>query len=146
MAVLRGQRTEQRDARGRWLPGVTPFGARPWRKGQVPNPSGKGGAYHEMQRLAREFTPRATEILRGIADDPNEDSRNRIVAIGMLYDRAWGKSKEYDPKLEEKEKNDDFDPRNYTSEQLDFIEQALLLIVNPPKPKIEIIPREDDVS
>ena len=38
-----------------------------------------------MQRLAPEFTPRATEILRDIANDPNEDSRNRIVAIGMLY-------------------------------------------------------------
>jgi hypothetical protein len=43
-----------------------------------------------MQRLAREFTPRAAEILRAIADDPSEGRRNRIVAIGLLHDRAWG--------------------------------------------------------
>ena len=56
-----------------------------------------------MQRLAREFTPRGTEILREIADDPNEDSRNRIVAVGMLFERAWGKPKEYDPAAEKPE-------------------------------------------
>ena len=92
-----------------------------------------------MQRLAREFTPRATEILREIANDPNEDSRNRIVAIGMLYDRAWGKPKEYDPKAEEVVKEDDFGPRNYTPEQLKLIEEAALLVVHPPKPKVEVV-------
>jgi hypothetical protein len=127
MDVLRRQGSEQRDARGRWLPGTTPTGARPWRKGQVPNPSGKGGAYHEMQRLAREYTPRGTEILREIADDPNEDSRNRIVAIGMLFDRAWGKPREYDPQAEAREEQNksSFDPRRYTEEELEVIEAGL---------------------
>ena len=80
-----------------------------------------------MQRLAREYTPRGTEILREIADDPNEDTRNRIVAIGMLLERAWGKPKEYDPATEQQKAA--FNPRDYTPEELDQIEAALRLIV-----------------
>ena len=62
-----------------------------WRPGQSGNPGGKGGTYYEMMRLARQFTPEATQILIDIVRDPCEEARNRIVAIGMLYDRAWGK-------------------------------------------------------
>jgi hypothetical protein len=55
-----------------------------------------------MQRLARDFMPQGTLIPRGIASDPNEDSRDRIVAIGMLLDRAWGKVPDcFDPATEE---------------------------------------------
>jgi hypothetical protein len=109
-----------------------------WQPGHSGNPSGKGGLYHEMQRLAREFTPRATEILRDIANDPGEDSRNRIVAIGMLFDRAWGKPKEYDATAE-KPAEPDFNPRDYAPEELDVIEAALRLMLNPPKKEVEVI-------
>jgi hypothetical protein len=88
----------------------------------------KSGDYHEMQRVAREFTPRATEILRDIANDPSEDSRNRIVAIGMLYDRAWGKPKEYDPAEDKEEIRPRFDPSLYTPEQLTQIEATLRMV------------------
>jgi hypothetical protein len=151
MDVLRRQGSEQRDARGRWLPGANPAGASPWRKGQAPNPSGRGGDYHEMQRLAREFTPRATEILREIADDPNEDSRNRIVAIGMLYDRAWGKPKEYDPKSEQPEDKGTFNPRDFSPQELIEIERVLRLMKERAeavragkarRPQAEILPPE----
>ena len=128
MGVLRRQGTEQRDAKGRWLPGVTPAGARPWRKGQAPNPTGKGGDYHEMQRLAREFTPRATEILRDIASDPSEDSRNRIVAIGMLYDRSWGRPRDYNPSEDKELIRPRFDPGLFTPEELAQIEAALRIV------------------
>ena len=141
MGVLRRQGTEQRDAKGRWLPGVTPAGARPWRKGQAPNPTGKGGDYHEMQRLAREFTPRATEILRDIANDPSEDSRNRIVAIGMLYDRAWGKPKDYDPSEDKEATRSRFDPSLYTPEQLAQIEAALRLVAATQQAAAEARPQ-----
>jgi hypothetical protein len=63
-----------------------------------------------MQRLAREYTPKATKVLIDIVDDPKEDSRNRIVAAGMLFDRAWGKVKEMperDPKAELQEMTDE---------------------------------------
>jgi hypothetical protein len=149
MALLPAQRAEQRDPRGRWLPGATPVGARPWKRGQAPNPTGKGGLYHKMRRLAREFTPRATEILRGIADDPNEDSRNRIVAVGMLYDRAWGKPKDYDPATEpEPKRGRSWDPTKYTLEELEIIRAAPGLMLedrsgreaNQGEEDVEIIP------
>jgi hypothetical protein len=53
-----------------------------------------------MQQLAREFTPEATRYLIEIAADKGEDTRNRIVAMSMLLDRAWGKPKEFDPNAE----------------------------------------------
>jgi hypothetical protein len=57
-----------------------------------------------MMRLARQFTPEATQILIDIVRDPSEDSRNKIVAVGMLYERAWGKPKEYDPSTDREPK------------------------------------------
>jgi hypothetical protein len=66
-----------------------------WKPGQSGHPGGKGGTYYEMMRLARQLTPQATQILIDIASDPSEEARSRIVAIGMLYDRAWGKPKDY---------------------------------------------------
>jgi hypothetical protein len=100
-----------------------------------------------MQRLAREFTPRAAEILREIANDPNEDSRNRIVAIGILYDRAWGKPKDYDPATEP-ERNRQWDPSRYSIEELKQIRAALVLMREDRREKpadrgeedVEIIP------
>jgi hypothetical protein len=80
-----------------------------------------------MQRLAREFTPEATKYLIEIAADKNEDSRNRIVAMSMLLDRAWGKPKEYDP-LSEPQETGRFDPALLTPEQREVVHQAMLLI------------------
>jgi hypothetical protein len=71
-----------------------------WKPGQSGNPGGKGGAYYEMMRLARHFTPQATQYLIDIASDLGEETRNRLVAMSMLLDRAWGKPKEFDPNAE----------------------------------------------
>jgi hypothetical protein len=68
-----------------------------WGPGESGNPSGKGGVYHEMQRLAREFSPEAVAYLIEIARDGTEDTRNRIVAMSMLLERAWGRSQPFDP-------------------------------------------------
>ena len=127
MSVVKPDRNAERGPGGRWLPGVVPKGARPWQPGASANPGGKGGLYHEMQRLAREFTPEATKYLIEIAADKNEDSRNRIVAMSMLLDRAWGKPKEYDP-LSEAQETGRFDPALLTPEQRQVVRQAMLLI------------------
>jgi hypothetical protein len=82
-----------RDLRGRWL-AKPPGAAASWSRGASGNPGGRTSAYAEMQRLARENTPEAAQILIDIMRNPEEDSRNRIVAIGMLFDRAWGRAKE----------------------------------------------------
>ena len=63
-----------------------------WQPGKSGNPSGRNGLYGEMLRRAREFTPEATNYLIEIARDKGEDARNRIVAISLLYERAWGKA------------------------------------------------------
>ena len=82
-----------------------------------------------MMRLARQFSPEATQILIDIARDPSEESRNKIVAIGMLYDRAWGKAREYDPAEDkEEESRPRFDPSLYTLEQLAQIEETLRMV------------------
>jgi hypothetical protein len=99
-----------------------------WKPGQSGNPGGKGGTYYEMMRLARQFTPQATQILIDIASDPGEEARSRIVAIGMLYDRAWGKPKDYDPAMDKEDIRPRFDPSLYTPEQLAQIETTLRLV------------------
>ena len=50
----------------------------------------KGGVYHEMQRIAREFSPEAVACLIEIARDGTEDTRNRIIAMSMLLMREPG--------------------------------------------------------
>jgi hypothetical protein len=81
-----------------------------------------------MMRLARQFSPEATQILIDIARDPSEESRNKIVAIGMLYDRAWGKAREHDPSEDKEEIRPRFDPSLYTPEQLTEIERVLRMV------------------
>ena len=118
-----------RDARGRLTALPPALRARQWAPGQSGNPSGKGGLYHEMQRLAREFTPEATEILIGFAKDEEEETSNRIVSIRMLYERAWGAPKDYDPKTDEAAtRKPRFDPSLYSPAQLAQIEAALRMV------------------
>jgi hypothetical protein len=100
-----------------------------WKPGQSGNPGGKGGSFYAMMRLARQFSPEATQILIDIARDPSEESRNKIVAIGMLYDRAWGKVREYDPSEDKEEEiRPRFDPSLFTREQLAQIETTLRMV------------------
>ena len=124
--VVKPLRDAERGPDGRWLPGIVPKGARPWQPGASANPGGKGGLYHEMQRLTREFTPEATKYLIEIAADKNEDTRNRIVAMSMLYDRAWGKPKEFDPHAETAE-HPPLDASYLTAEQRQQLRDLLLL-------------------
>jgi hypothetical protein len=57
-----------------------------------------------------------------------------MTAAAWVYEHAWGKPKEYDPNTE-KPAGPQFDPRAYSPEQLDVIEAALRLLLNPPKPQ-----------
>jgi hypothetical protein len=117
-----------RDARGRMTALPPALRAKQWVPGQSGNPSGKGGPYHEMQRLAREFTPEATACLIEVARDRSEDTRNRIVAMSMLYDRAWGRAKDFDPAAEQAQQKPTFDPSLYTSKELETLHATMLLM------------------
>ena len=66
---------------------------RPFRPGQSGNPSGTSGRYGEVVRLAREASPEVMRALIGIALDPSEDVRARIVAIQEILGRAFGRIK-----------------------------------------------------
>ena len=65
---------------------------RPFRPGQSGNPSGQQGAHHqETVRMAREVAPEVMAALIGIALDPAEDTRARIVATQEILGRAFGR-------------------------------------------------------
>jgi hypothetical protein len=83
-------------------------------------------------------------VVRGLpVPEPtkSDDDRVRWTASAWVYEHAWGKPKEYDP-ASEKPAGPQFDPRAYSPEQLDVIEAALKLLLNPPKSQAEpeIIP------
>src|SRR5262249_27085480 len=69
--ILRHVPTDQRDARGRWLPGGIPAGARPWRKGQGANrPAGTDFIGRCSAWRASNTPPRVLEILVTMAENP----------------------------------------------------------------------------
>jgi hypothetical protein len=45
-----------------------------------------------------------------------------------------GKAREYHPSKDEANKSKEFNPRAYPPEQVDLIEAAMRLLVNPPQP------------
>jgi hypothetical protein len=109
------------------MPGVVPAGARPWQKGQAPNPSGKGGEYHEAIKLARRTSIRSIERLIELRE--SSDEQIATVASKALWEISWGRPKDYDPKSDiEATSRPRFDPKLLTPEQLNVVEYALKLM------------------
>ena len=102
-----------------------------WQPGRSSNSSGKGGLYHEMQRLAREFTPQATQFLIDIASDLGEDTRNRIVAMSNSL-IAGGASRRSMTRMPSG--SSPFDLSRLTPEQRQQVRDALLLIAGTANP------------
>ncbi len=71
----------------------------------------------------------ALEIIR--LSKESEDDRVRYMAGTWVYQYAWGKPKDYDQKAEEFKKESPFNPRDYSPEQLNVIEQLLKILSNP---------------
>jgi len=69
--------------------------SRPWKKGQAPNPTGKGGDYHEALKLARQTSIRS--ISRLIELRESTDEQIATVASKALWEISWGRPKDYDP-------------------------------------------------
>ena len=104
-----------RDARGRMTALPPALRARQWAPGESGNPSGGGGLYHEVQRLAREASPSAVQRLIELAqldrvDEEGKllpltsDADHRVVmmASSTLIERGFGKPRDdYDPRAEE---------------------------------------------
>jgi hypothetical protein len=108
--------------------GGTPVGARPWKKGQAPNPTGKGGDYHEALRLASQTSMRS--ITRLIELRESADEQIATVASKALWEISWGKPKDYDPKAEEVQERPPFDPSLYMTEELRRMQEVMLMIAH----------------
>jgi hypothetical protein len=93
-----------RDARGRTTRLPEAFRANIWKPGQSGNLSGTGGEYQRCLKLCRASSyEAAVEIVR--LSKESDDDRVRYMAATWVYERAWGKPKEYDP-LKEKLQSD----------------------------------------
>jgi hypothetical protein len=62
-----------------------------WKPGESGNPSGKPKSVLEIQRLARELSPRAIARLESIMDNPKAPFRDQIMASVALLDRGNGR-------------------------------------------------------
>ncbi len=98
-------------------------------KGESGNPDGQSRFYHECRKIAREASPQAMRDLVELSRTA-EDERVRSVCLVAVLDRAGVRPVDYDAAAEEKEANKPvFNPRDYSTEELDLIETALKLIV-----------------
>jgi hypothetical protein len=64
----------------------------PFQPGQSGNPTGKGGLYHEAQRICREASPQAARRMVELMN--SDDERVALLAADKVLERAWGKAKE----------------------------------------------------
>jgi hypothetical protein len=64
----------------------------PFQPGQSGNPSGKGGLFHEAQRICREASPQAARRMVELMN--SDDPRVALLAADKVLERAWGKPKE----------------------------------------------------
>jgi hypothetical protein len=117
-----------RDARGRLKQLPAPMRAHLWQRGQSGNPGGRGGDYQRCMQLCREASyESAQEIIR--LGRESDDERVRYMANTWVYERAWGKPKEYDPRAEELEAAP-IDPSRFTAKQRAMIRRMLTLLLS----------------
>lgn len=64
---------------------------RPFQPGQSGNPTGKGGEFHEIQRIFREASTEAARRLIELMS--SRDERVALLAAGKVLERAWGQPK-----------------------------------------------------
>src|SRR5882724_11877601 len=108
--ALNAETTERNKSRYR---GLVPFP-----KGKSGNPGGRTKQFAQCQRLCREASPDAARRLIELIQ--SEDERVALTAADKVFERAWGRPKEYDPNAEAPKKVPPFDPSLYTTEELWF--------------------------
>ena len=123
-----------RDARGRVTVLPPALQTKRWRPGQSGNPSGRGGDYQRCLSLCREASfESAQEIIR--LRDESDDDRVRFMAATWIYERAWGKAKEFDPGQLEDNTVQRFDPSKLDPDQLARVKEAMLLLAKTSAPE-----------
>jgi hypothetical protein len=69
-----------------------------FKSGESGNPGGRTDKYLEAQRICREATPAAARKMVALMD--SADERVALMAADKVFERAWGKPREYNPDQE----------------------------------------------
>jgi hypothetical protein len=96
-------------------------------KGKSGNPDGQSRFYHESRKLANHAAP---DMMRGLIELANnaEDERVRSVCLVAVLDRADIRPIDK-PEPDQKPRRPRLDPSKYTLEELEFIGEALTLML-----------------
>ena len=70
----------------------------------------------------------------------SEDERVALMAADKVFERAWGRPKEYDPNAEAPKKAPPFDPKLYTTDELRRMQEVMTMIAQ----RQGMIPPEDE--
>jgi hypothetical protein len=116
--ALNVETTERNKSRYR---GLVPFP-----KGKSGNPGGRTKQFAQCQRLCREASPDAARRLIELIQ--SEDERVALMAADKVFERAWGRPKDYDPNAEAPKKAPPFDPSLYSIEELRRMQEVMLMI------------------
>jgi hypothetical protein len=82
----------------------------PYKKGQTGNPGGKTKQFAQCELMH------------------SEDERVALMAADKVFERAWGRPKEYDPNAEAPKKAPPFDPKLYTTDELRRMQEVMTMI------------------
>src|SRR6266478_2835290 len=128
--ALNAETTERNKLRYR---GLVPFP-----KGKLGNPGGRTKQFAQCQRLCRKASPDAARRLIELIQ--SEDERVALMAADKVFERAWGRPKEYDSNAESVKKPPPFDPKLYTTEELRRMQEVMLMIAR----RQAQLPEEED--
>ncbi len=127
--ALSAETTERNKSRYR---GLVPFP-----KGKSGNPGGRTKQFAQCQRLCREASPDAARRLIELIQ--SEDERVALMAAEKVFERAWGRPKDYDPNAESIKKPPPFDPSLYSTEELRQMQAVMQMIAR----RQGLLPEED---
>jgi hypothetical protein len=109
----------------------------PYKKGQTENPGGKTKQFAQCQRFCSEASREAARRLIELIH--SEDERVALMAADKVFERAWGRPKEYDPTAEASKRKPAFDPSAYTLGELKQLYAAMELMAR----KQGLMPEEE---
>src|SRR5712664_3979458 len=127
--ALSAESTERNKSRYR---GLVPFP-----KGKSGNPGGRTKQFVQCQRLCREASLDAARRLIELIQ--SEDERVALMAADKVFERAWGRPRDYDPDKEAPKKAPPFDPSLYTTEELRRMQEVMTMIAR----RQGLVPEED---
>jgi hypothetical protein len=112
----------------------------PFPKGKSGNPGGRTKQFAQCQRLCREASPDAARRLIELIQ--SEDERVALMAADKVFERAWGRPKEYDPNAEAPKKAPPFNPDLYTTEELRQMQTVMLMMAR----RQGLVPEDEGVE